>query len=160
MKVKVTKMYQSEDRSLTTVTLATPIGEFRGMAKFNPEKDPLTPSFMLGGRIAEDRAYIAFYDELIKRKTYEIKGIKRVLNSSYPNKPGWTHLIKIFISVIHERDELIDKRDRYTQDIADALEGRKLFVRSRTDDKETKKKKLEELGSAIKALGQNKSKDK
>ena len=65
------------------------------------------------------------------------------------------------VEVINDALLAIDlKRDAYIKDIEDAVRGREMFVRSRTEDKEYKKQKLEELGDAIKALGQNTSKDK
>lgn len=160
MKVKVINIDQNEDASLTTVTLATPIGEFKGTARFNFDKDPLPPSRMMGGRIAEDRAYIAYLTQLRKIKHYESKGVIRAINSLKKSSTELNYLENI-VEVINDALLAIDlKRDAYIKDIEDAVRGREMFVRSRTEDKEYKKQKLEELGDAIKALGQNTSKDK
>ena len=160
MKVKVINIDQNEDASLTTVTLATPIGEFKGTARFNFDKDPLPPSRMMGGRIAEDRAYIAYLTQLKKIKYYESKGVMRAINSLKKSSTELNYLENI-VEVINDALLAIDlKRDAYIKDIEDAVRGREMFVRSRTEDKEYKKQKLEELGDAIKALGQNTSKDK
>lgn len=147
--------FQSQDGKITEFRLKTPLGVFYGVAIFNDEKDPLTPSKILGGQIAECRAYINFYNRLIEIKRYELKGVKRLAGSIPKDK----HPVKMVYVVEEELQELINIRDMYKKDIQAAIAGRELYIRSRTEDKVAKKEKLDKLGAAIKALGQNTSKD-
>lgn len=157
MKTKIINIDTHENH--TFVTLQTPIGIFTGVSTFNKDEDPLEPSAIIGGRIAEDRAYIQFYNELLRDKRNELKGIKRLINSSNRSKPGMNHLIRMWSTMYYEYMELLSKRREYKQDIDAAIESRKIYVRSRIENKEEKQKKLEELGNAIKTLGQNISKE-
>ena len=159
MKTKVTDVTYTSDHVYTVVELTTPIGRFYGKSTFNEDKDPLKPSAILGGRIAEDRAYIEFYNQLMINKRIELKGIKRLLDSSNPDKSGYNHIKKMYDVISHELEDLKTMKQFYQRDIKEAVDGRRLFVQSRTEDKETKKQKLDQLGSAIKALGQTNSKE-
>ena len=143
----------------TSVTIKTPLGEFTGVAYFNEEADPLQPSKILGGRIAEDRAYIKFYNELIRDKRNELKGIRRLVYSTKPDKPGFDHICHMESAIFQEYYDLKWKKLEYINDIKQAIASRKIYIQSRTEDKEEKKRKLEELGNAIKTLGQNISKE-
>lgn len=143
----------------TSVTIKTPLGEFTGVSHFNEEADSLQPSKILGGRIAEDRAYIKFYNELIRNKRNELKGVRRLVYSTKPDKPGFNHICHMESAIVQEYYDLKRKKLEYVNDIKQAVESRKIYVRSRTENKEEKQKKLEELGNAIKTLGQNISKE-
>ena len=159
MKTKITNITQSSEGYITVVELTTPIGKFYGGSTFNEDKDPLKPSPILGGRIAEDRAYIQFYNKLLENKRLELKSVKRLLNSSNPEKSGYNHIKKMYDIINNELEDLQTIKSFYKKDIQEALDGRRLFIQSRTEDKETKKQKLDQLGSAIKALGQTNSKE-
>ncbi len=159
MKTEIVDIDFDSEFGVTVVTLKTPLGFFYGSSQINKDVDTLPPSQMIGGRIAEGRAYINFYNTLLENKRYELKGIKRLLNSSSPDKAGYNHILKMYDVIYNEYIEL--KRDKlaYQQDIKSAINGRAMYLRSRTEDKKAKKEKLDALGNAIKALGQNNSKE-
>ena len=159
MRTKIADIDFDSDFGITVVTLQTPLGLFYGSSQINKDVDTLPPSQMIGGRIAEDRAYINFYNTLLENKRYELKGIKRLLNSSSPDKGGYNHILKMYDIISGELDELKRVKLYYQEDIKSAISGRAMYVRSRTEDKKAKKEKLEALGNAIKVLGQKDSKE-
>ena len=159
MKTEIVDIDFDLDFGVTVVTLKTPLGFFYGSSQINTEEDKFPPSQMIGGRIAEDRAYINFYNSLLENKRYELKGIKRLLNSSSPDTAGYNHILKMYDVISEELNELKRMKLYYQEDIKSAINGRAMYVRSRTEDKKAKKEKLDALGNAIKALGQNNSKE-
>lgn len=146
--------------TVTTVTIITDIGEFVGVARFNAEKDPLNPSAVIGGRIAENRAKLKYYKQKIKNKKYELKGLNRLLSSMPLRTKGRSYVVHTCNAIQSEINEYYDICESCKYDIETAIEGRAMYLRSRTMNKENRDKFLNELGESIKKLGKNKNKDK
>ena len=138
--------------TVTTITIATEIGEFEGRAYFNEEVDTLNPSEIIGCRIAENRAKIKYYKEKIRRKKYEMKGIDRLIAAMPSNKSGYTYAVRLRAVIQKEIDEYIAEWNICERDINAAIEGRAMYVRSRTIDKKERDKFFKDLGNALKQL--------
>ncbi len=149
-----TKIVETEyNDGYTKVVLATSIGNFIGESK-KSDKDPLPPSRLMGGQLAESRAYLKYYKELIKRKSCELKGLKRLITAMPPTKEGSKYVKNLYNIVLQEYLDLDKKYNEELGNINNIIEGRAIFVRSRTTDKKEKEKYLKDLKAAIKALGQ------
>lgn len=127
-----------------------------GTAVKHPD-DPFPPSFSIGEKIAGARAYISMYNDKLEEKRIELKVIKRILNSMPPDNPGIKYVFGLLDAINQEYENLIYEREECRHTIATAIEARELFIRSRTTDKKERQKKLDELGEAIKQLGQDKN---
>ena len=120
---------------VTTITITTDIGEFEGKAYFNADADELNPSEIIGCRIAENRAKIKYYKEKIKRKKYELKGIERLIAAMPADKSGYSYAIRLRAAIQNEINEYIEWWNICEKDINAAIEGRAMYLRSRTIDK-------------------------
>ena len=138
--------------AVTTITITTDIGEFEGKAYFNADADELNPSEIIGCRIAENRAKIKYYKEKIKRKKYELKGIERLIAAMPADKSGYSYAIRLRAAIQNEINEYIEWWNICEKDINAAIEGRAMYLRSRTIDKKERDKFFKELGSALKQL--------
>ena len=136
----------------TKIVIATEIGEFEGRAYFNKEVDKLNPSEIIGCRIAENRAKIKYYKEKIKRKKYEMKGIDRLIAAMPSNKSGYAYAVRLRTAIQKEINECIEEWNICERDINAAIEGRAMYVRSRTIDKKERDKFFKDLGNALKQL--------
>ena len=127
-----------------------------GTAVKHPD-DPFPPSFSVGEKIAGARAYISMYNDKLAEKRIELKGVGRVFNSMPLDNPGTKYVAGMLNALNQEYENLLYEREEYRQTIARAIEARELYIRSRTTNREEKQKKLDELGEAIKQLGQDKN---
>lgn len=139
----------------TYITIATNIGTFTGKAVFNPDKDPLSPSEMTGGQIAEFRAYIKYYNELIKRKQAEIKGVKRLQSAAKPKTDTWYRAEHLLNTMANELEYLTSQKINYKNSIKNVIKSRGIYVRSRQTDHEARARGIKTIQDAIKFLGQN-----
>ena len=94
----------------TLVTLYTSIGLFCGQSLFNEEKDPGSPSNIVGGSIAEDRAFIAYLNEKIRLKKAELQGLKRFIGSYYKDPAVQAKAKNLLQSINEEYEELLYER--------------------------------------------------
>ena len=69
------------------------------------------------------------------------------------------HICNMYYVIRRELLEIYDIRNSYKRDILNAIDGRKIYLRSRTTDRKEKEEKLKSFGDAISALGQNTSKE-
>lgn len=69
-----------EVTGISTVHLRTPIGIFTGIAKMAEEDRPYISKYT-GCGIAELRANIAYFKELLKRRKCEARGMKQVFSA-------------------------------------------------------------------------------
>lgn len=145
--------------TVTTVTIATDIGEFQGQAFFNAEADGLNPSAITGGKIAENRARIKYLKEKIKRKKYELKGVERLLAAMPPGKQGYVYAIHLKDAIENEIKEYLKEWESCDHTIKTTIEGRAMYIRSRTIDKKDRDKFFKELGNALQQLDKT-TKDK
>ena len=157
MKAKVIDV--TVDGDITKVTIGTRIGKFTGTARFNREKDPLEPSQMTGGQIAEFRAWIKYYDELIKRKEFEIKGLKRLRSAAKVDSETWKRASNLIEGIVWEIDFLIAQRYGYKESIKSVIDSRGIYVRSRQTDHKARAQYIKNVQDAMKVLGQNSSKE-
>ena len=141
------------NNDLTIATLKTSRGTYFGIARKNSEKDPLNPSVMLGCEIAEKRAYINLYKDLIKDKKIERKGIERLLAAMPEGKPGRKYAVHMLNTINNEIQEYKDLIDYEQRSIKHLIEGRAIYLRSRTMNKEEREKAMAGLGEAISTLG-------
>lgn len=162
MQIRICSCEFDEKTGTTTAIARTPIGEFTGVAKFNKDKDPFEPSKIVGINIAESRAYIAAYNEAIKLKREQIKGLKRIIGSC-GNKDKSTichYTNQIIKSIDYEIEALKDEKKEYSDVIKYYLEARRIYLRSRSTNREEKEKYLEGIKQGLKDLGQFSSKEK
>lgn len=157
MKAKVIDV--TVDGDIIKVTIGTRIGKFTGTAKFNREKDPLEPSQMTGGQIAEFRAWIKYYNELIKMKELEIKGLKRLRSTVKPNSDTWKRTSNLIEAIIFEMEALEADRYSYEDAIKSAIDSRGIYVRSRQIDHKARAQYIKNVQDAMRVLGQNSSKE-
>ncbi len=150
MKMKVIKEY--EEGNTTCVFLQTRLGIFKGVAKFNATLDPLPPSKVTGHRIAELRAYKAYFKEEAKLKKAEIKGLKRLISALPSNKDGFKYAERLINAIEKELREYEDNILECDKLIRNCIESRNIYIKSRTTNKAERNKKLKELGDAIAAL--------
>ena len=153
MKAKVINV--SVEGDLTKVTIGTRIGKFTGTARFNREKDPLEPSQITGGQIAEFRAWIKYYDELIKRKECEMKGVQRLKDASKFCSDAWWRADHLISAIATEICEFIEQKQEYMKAIEEVIDSRGMYVRSRQTDHKAREQYIKNVQNAMKVLGQN-----
>ena len=142
----------NEDTGLTIAKLYTSKGLFFGMAVKHPD-DKFKPSYSVGMKIAEARAYINMYNALIRDKKLELKGIKRLLAAMPEEATNRNYATNLEKTIENEILELkTQKRNRQTS-IKIAIESRNIYIRSRSINREEREKVLAGLGEAIGALG-------
>lgn len=155
MKRKITFEYD-EVTGHTSATLCTKYGNFYGEAQISKD-DPFPPSYSIGEKIAESRAYINYYKSQYNDKKQQKKGIERLMNAIPYKNPGWLYAYNLSNAIAKEMIE-IDKDIKFYQERErSAVEARMIYIRSRTTDRKAKEKYLENLGNAIKQLGEVKN---
>lgn len=159
MQIKVIDSFFYEPSGITTVKVSTPYGVFKGQAFFNAEVEKFPPSNYVGTEIAESRACIAAYNEAIKRKKEQLKGIKRLIFSCDNNALVLRYANRIKNSITAEINDLLAEKADYQKAIRTAIEARGIYTRSRLVSKEERERYLKEISDGLKALGQNSSKE-
>lgn len=162
MQIRICSCEFDKETGTTTAVARTPLGDFTGIAKFNREKDPFEPSKIVGMNIAESRACIAAYNEAIRLKREQIKGLKRLIGScGNTAKPTICHYANQVIKSI-EYDIMDLKADKasYQEVINGYKEALKIYLRSRSTDRKEKEKYLNGIKEGLKQLGQISSKEK
>lgn len=160
MQIKVIDSFFNETTGTTIITISTPYGVFKGQALFNAEAEKFPPSSYVGMEIAESRACIAAYNEAIKRKKAQLKGVKRLIHSCDNNALVLRYANRVKNSIIAEIDDLLLDKEVYKKNIKTAIEARGIYTRSRLVSKEEREKYLKDISDGLKALGQNSSKEK
>ena len=160
MQIKVIDSLFNETTGTTMITISTPYGVFIGRAFFNAEAEKFPPSNYVGMEIAESRACIAAYNEAIKRKKEQLKGIKRLIYSCDNNALVLRYANRVKNSIIAEIDDLLLDKEVYKKNIKTAIEARGIYTRSRLVSKEERERYLKDISDGLKALGQNSSKEK
>lgn len=160
MQIKVIDSFFNETTGTTMITISTPYGIFKGQALFNAEAEKFPPSTYVGMEIAESRACIAAYNEAIKRKKAQLKGIKRLIYSCDNNTLVLRYANRVKNSIITEIYGLLLDKEVYKKNIKTAIEARGIYTRSRLVSKEERERYLKDISNGLKALGQNSSKEK
>ena len=156
MKKRITFDYD-EENGLMIAQLRVGGKTYFGTAAKNPgDDDPFPPSYSIGEKIAEARAYKSMYSDKIAEKKLELKGVKRVFCAMPPGTKNRNYVEHLYLAIIDEIKELEDLKRRCDKSISTAIESRGIYVRSRLMKKEQRKEVLKELGKAIKVLGQDK----
>lgn len=141
------------DDGYTRATLKTKYGTFIGEAWIS-KKDPFPPSYSIGMRIAEGRAYMALYDKRIYDKKNELKGIDRLLHSIPPTQQkAYAYARNMRCAIAQEIVEFEKERADAKVLVDEALRARNMYIRSRTTDHKAREEYFKTLGQAIEALG-------
>lgn len=149
-----------EESGLTIARLETSIGNFCGMSCKHPD-DPLHPSFIVGTNIAEARANINMINKQLELKRYELKGLKRLKGSMPSDIKGYHYVENLYDAILDEVLKLKREKAEWKHFIDATINGRSIFIRSRTTNKEERGKFLKELGQRISDLNKlTKDKDK
>lgn len=161
MQIRICSCEFDKETGTTTAIARTPIGDFTGIAKFNDEKDPFEPSKIVGMNIAESRACIAAYNEAIRLKRAQIKGLNRLIGScGEENKSAICHYAnQVINSIKFEIVCLKADKASYQEVINKYKEARMIYLRSRTTDRKEKEQYLERIKQGFKDLGQISSKE-
>lgn len=136
----------------TLVTLYTSIGLFCGQSLFNEEKDPGSPSNIVGGSIAEDRAFIAYLNEKIRLKKAELQGVKRFIGSYYKDPAIQAKAKNLLQSMNEEYEELLYERQERENNIKAAIKARETYVRLKNVDREARANQVQAIQQGIAAL--------
>ena len=155
MKKRITFDYD-EKTGLTIAQLRTSKGTFFGMSQKHPD-DPFPPSPSIGTEIAEARAYINFINDKIYDKKNELKGLKRLLCAMPPEAPGRHYAENLYVAIIYEISELKEERYFWKKKINNIIEGRNIYIRSRSATKEEKEKMRAAVAEGFKTISQVKS---
>lgn len=159
MQIKLINTSFNENTGVTTAVVSTPYGIFEGQSFFNKEKEKFGPSRYVGVQIAESRACIAAYNEVIKQKKCQLKGIKRLINSCDNNALVLRYANRVKESIETEIAVFtLEKRTR-KDSINAAIEARGIYTRSRSVSREEKETYLQGIADGLKLLGQNSSKE-
>ena len=159
MKRKIDFNYNDET-GYTKATLTTKYGTFIGEAQIHPD-DPFTPSYSVGMRIAEARAYINLYNKCIADKKIEIKGIKRLLNAIPKSEyKSYSYAEKLYLAMLIELNDLYAARKEVRTTVNETIRARSIYIRSRQTDREEKAKFEKQLQKAFAALSATDNKDK
>ena len=160
MKKRITFDYD-EENGLMIAQLRAGGKTYFGMATKNPEDDPFPPSFSIGEKIAEARAYKNMYSDQIIDKKFELKGLERLLAAMPEDNPGFRYVVHLIDAIQNEIYDLIGEKKTWKKIINSAIDARGMYIRSRSTNKKDKDKYLQTLGQAIHDLGAiNKAKDK
>ena len=141
-----------EESGLTIARLETSIGNFCGMSCKHPD-DPLHPSFIIGTNIAEARANINMINKQLELKRYELKGLKRLKSSMPSDIKGYHYVENLYDAILDEISKLKHEKKEWKRFINNAIEGRKIYIRSQTTNKKEKEEFLKRLGESINNLG-------
>lgn len=138
----------------TYAVLTTKQGKFFGDSKYNVQTEKLPPSYMVGSRIAEDRAWVQYYLYMLRQTETQKKGVLRTWNSIPADKKEVKHYVGGTLKAIQKEIDMYQANiNFYKRDINDAIEARKLYIRSRSATKEEKERQKKALGEAMAALG-------
>ena len=150
MKKRTTFDYD-EKNGLMIAQLRTGGKTYFGTAAKHPD-DPFPPSYSIGEKIAEARAYKNFYADKIEEKKIELKGLERLL-AAMPVDATNRHYVKnLYRAICYELADLKAAKHECDERINIAIESRSIYIRSRTGDKKAKKEYLDKLGKSLKEL--------
>lgn len=158
--MKIISCEYDEKTGRTVAKLGTELGIFIGQSFFNKEKDPLRPSRLIGGQLAENNAYQRYYQQILKNQKQELKGLNRLLAAMPDNIQGKKYAKNLYNTIKTEINEtewtLIELKERRNQ----IIKGRSIYIRSRTIDKKERAQMLQSLGDSLASLSNiNKDKD-
>jgi chorismate mutase len=146
----------SENNGNTTASLHAKDKVFLGISTCNSE-DPFPPSYSIGARIAEARAYKHFYQDQINNKKNELKGVKRILYSFPKDHKDIKYIQHMYNAITKEIEELKLNIAECDHEIATAIESRALYVKSRRTNRKDRaegQKKLQEAFDMLAKVGQ------
>lgn len=155
MKKRISFDYD-EEAGLTIATLKTSKGTFYGTSCKHPD-DKFHSSYSVGTDIAEARAYISFINNQISDKKNELKGLDRLLAAMPNNAPGIHYPHNLQRAIIFEIDNLKEEKNLWKSKINQIIEGRKIYIRSRSATKEEKEKMRAAIAESFKAISQVKT---
>lgn len=155
MKKKISFDYDEED-GLTIATLKTSKGTFYGISCKHPD-DKFHSSYSVGTDIAEARAHISFINSQIYDKKNELKGLNRLLAAMPDNAPGIHYPRNLRQAIIFEIDNLKKEKELWKSKVNQIIEGRKIYIRSRSATKEEKEKMRAAIAESFKTLSQVKT---
>ena len=95
---------------------------------------------------------IAYINKQLENKRQELKGITRLLNSMPKDNPGYHYAKGTERAILKEIEELKDKKQYCKNYIDRKIEGRKIFIRSRSLTKEEKAETVKKIKEGFKAL--------
>lgn len=155
MKKRITFDYD-ESTGLTIAQLRTPKGTFFGMSQKHPD-DPFNPSYSIGTEIAEARAYINFINAKIADKRNELKGVKRLLCAMPAGYTNRIYAENLYVTIGGEIFDLEEEKRLWQKKINNVIEGRNIYIRSRSATKEEKEKLRNAIKEGFKAISQVKT---
>ena len=157
MKYKFTYDYNKET-GFTVGQLRTSKGLFFGTSCQHPD-DPFPPSEITGASIAEARCYINLYNKLIAEKKIELKGIKRLLAAMPEGYTNRCYAENLYKAIEKEIEDLNYKKLNEKAIINGTIDGRGVYIRSRSATKEEKEKMQKAIIEGFNTLSSTK-KDK
>ena len=146
-----------EESGIMIAQLRTGGKTYFGMATKNPEDDPFPPSFSIGEKIAEARAYKNMYSDQIIDKKFELKGLERLLAAMPVGAINRHYVEHLYNAIVYELEGLKLAKYECDRAVNTAIESRNIYIKSRTTNKEERDKMLNQLGEAIKKLSQDKN---
>ena len=152
MRQKISFDY-NEEIGLTIATLKTSYGTFYGSSCKHPD-DHFHSSYSVGTQLAEARAHINLCNKLIADKRLERKGLKRLLAAMPKDKDGYKYAKNLDNAIQNEIYQLIGEKLSWKAIVQHSIEGRAMYLRSRTTDKKAKAAYLQTIGQAIHDLGE------
>ena len=155
MKKRITFDYD-EKTGLTIAQLRTSKGTYFGMSQKHPD-DPFPPSPSIGTEIAEARAYINFINDKMNEKRIELKGLKRLLSAMPEGNYGRRYVRNLYLAICREIADLEGEKHLWKKKIDNVIEGRNIYIRSRSATKEEKEKMRAAVAEGFKAISQVKT---
>ena len=154
MKKRITFDY--DDSGLTIAKLRVGEKTYFGTAQKHPD-DKFNASYGVGVEIAEARAYIHYINDKISDKTIELKSLKRVLYAMPKETQGRNYVENVYKAICLEIADLKGERYLLKQKINNVIEGRNIYIRSRSATKEEKEKMRAAIQEGFKTISQVKS---
>lgn len=155
MKKKIDFNYDA-DTGHTIATLTTEYNTFIGEAQIHPD-DPFRPSYSIGMDIAEARAKIQMYNQRIRDKKIEMKGVERLLCAIPKEKKNRHYAENLYLAMCNELDQLYQSKFAEQSKIKEVIRAREIYIRSRSTSKEDKEEFAKKIQLAFDALNKDKT---
>lgn len=155
MKKKIDFDYNA-DTGHTIATLTTEYGTFIGEAQIHPD-DPFRPSYSVGMEIAEARAKIQMYNQRIRDKKMEMKGLERLLCAIPKEKKNRHYAENLYLAMCNELNQLYNSKFDEQYKIKETIRAREVYIRSRSTSKEDKEEFAKKIQMAFDALSKDKT---
>ena len=150
MKRKIDFDY-NEETGMTLATLKTSIGTFFGMSCKHPN-DEFPPSYSVGMKIAEARAYISLYNRQLYNKRLELKGIQRLMCAIPRDNAGYKYVDNLYTAMLAEYNSLLKAKQEAKQFLNEAIDARAFYIKSRKTDRKAREEGKQKLKQAFETL--------